>query len=101
MSFSPTSEQSDWPQTLWRFPLSNDVIPSNKGTLPVAIIFGKSREDHSLGGHGGCWVGGRGPVFGSAHTAATTSVLAAELESCRELLTLEPDNKCRPLTHTT
>ena len=49
----------------------------------------------------GCWIGGRGPMFGSALTAARSSVLRAELDSCRELLQMEPDNKCNHLhTHT-
>lgn len=41
-----------------------------------------------------CWLGGRGPSFGTTLTAATSSVLTAELDSCKELLQLEPDNKC-------
>ena len=40
------------------------------------------------------WLGGCGPVFDSAPTAATSSVLEAELGSCQELLEMEPGNKC-------
>ena len=89
-----TSARSDWPKSLWKFPLADDVIPSNEGTFPVAVVIGERREEVTLGRCDGCWVGGCGPVFGSAHTAATWSVLAAELESCQELLLMEPDNKC-------
>ena len=94
------TEKSDWPKSLWRFPLSDDVIPSNEGAFTVTVVFGESREVVSLcrcegeEEEGRCWVGGRGPVFGSTHTAATSSVLAAELDSCKELLEMEPDNKC-------
>ena len=96
-----TSERSDWPKSLWKFPLADDVIPSNEGTFPVAVVIGERREEVTLGRCDGCWVGGCGPVFGSAHTAATWSVLAAELESCQELLLMEPDNKCTHVhTHT-
>ena len=41
-----------------------------------------------------CGLSGCGPEFNSLLTAATSSVLAAELDSCKELLELEPDNKC-------
>ena len=34
-------------------------------------------------------------LFGSALTEATSDVLTSELASCRELLELEPDNKCK------
>ena len=33
-------------------------------------------------------------LFSSVLTAATSSVMQAELDSCRELLQLEPENKC-------
>ncbi|CAI7999217.1 Geranylgeranyl transferase type-2 subunit alpha, partial [Geodia barretti] len=98
------TEKSDWPKSLWRFPLSDDVIPSNEGAFTVTVVFGESREVVSLcrcegeEEEGRCWVGGRGPVFGSTHTAATSSVLAAELDSCKELLEMEPDNKWCILT---
>ena len=38
-------------------------------------------------------------MFGSTLTAATSSVLTAELDNCKELLQMEPDNKCES-THT-
>ena len=34
-------------------------------------------------------------MFGSSMTAATSSVLQNELDSCQELLQMEPDNKCK------
>ena len=37
-------------------------------------------------------------MFSSVLTAATSSVLQAELDSCRELLQLEPENKCEAIT---
>ena len=42
------------------------------------------------------WLSGVEDIFGSSMTAATTSVLQSELDSCQELLQLEPDNKCEP-----
>ena len=33
-------------------------------------------------------------MFNTSLTAATTSVLQSELTNCKELLELEPDNKC-------
>lgn len=97
-SVSP-SEKSDWPKSLWRFTLTHDVIPSNDETFTVAVVFGESREEVKVCRcEERCWVGGRGPVFDSAHTAAKSSVLAGELDSCKELLQMEPDNKCEPFT---
>ena len=42
------------------------------------------------------WLGGVEETFGSTMTSAKTSVLQSELDSCQELLQLEPDNKCEP-----
>jgi geranylgeranyl transferase type-2 subunit alpha len=95
---------SDWPKSTWQFSLTDDVIPGDKGDLPVAVRFGGVVEELRLsvcdsnGGTEVCWVGGRGPVFGSTPTAATSSVLAAELDSCKELLQMEPENKWCILT---
>ena len=38
-------------------------------------------------------------MFGSSMTAATSSVLQNELDSCQELLQMEPDNKCKINEH--
>ena len=96
-----SSVKSDWPKSLWRIPLNGDVVPSNEGTPSLAVVLGEGREEVGLAGCGDegnrCWVGGRGPVFGPAHTATTSSMLAAELDSCKELLQMEPDNKCETI----
>lgn len=42
----------------------------------------------------GWWLGHAEEVFSSILTAATSSVLRSELDSCQELLQLEPENKC-------
>ncbi len=38
-------------------------------------------------------------TFGSSLTAATATVLESELGSCRDLLSMEPDNKCACMVH--
>ena len=43
------------------------------------------------------WLGSAEVVFTSTLTAATSSVLQSELESCQELLQLESENKCEGL----
>lgn len=40
------------------------------------------------------WLLGVEEIFGSSLTSATSTVLESELGSCKELLELEPDNKC-------
>ena len=96
------SDESDWPKSLWRFLVDDDDIPSNEGDFPVDVDVAlvewveKVSVTRCEGGEEGrrCWVGGDGPVFGSTHTTATSSVLAGELNSCKELLQMEPHNKC-------
>lgn len=108
---------SIWPKSLWRFPLPDDVILSHEGDVPAIITLDELKEELLITVHQGkseylpvlflypfvaagseedavCWVGGCGPAFASSLTDATTSVLTAELDSCKELLQMEPDNKC-------
>jgi hypothetical protein len=40
------------------------------------------------------WLAEVEQTFGFPLTAATSNVLQSELASCKELLDLEPDNKC-------
>ena len=40
--------QSDWPKSLWRCPLSDDVIPSNEEDVPVIIELDKHKENLSV-----------------------------------------------------
>ena len=111
-----SSVQSDWPKALWRCPLPNDVIPSNEEDTAVSVSYGNLSVNLTLtGGKGiekskdsvcfkswppltgqreGWRLGEADRLFGSTLTAATSSVLEAELENCQELLQLEPNNKC-------
>lgn len=88
-------------------PLLLILTAKEKKSLSVCMVVGLHEETQFIlytlctaGGESGdvgegtCWIGGRVPVFGSTPTAATTSVLRAELDSCQELLQMEPDNKC-------
>jgi geranylgeranyl transferase type-2 subunit alpha len=96
--------QSDWPKSLWRCPLSDDVILSDEEEVPVTIDLDELKDNLSVrkcsgsSDEGVRWLGGRGPMFGSTLTAATSSVLTAELDNCKELLQMEPDNKWCILT---
>ena len=47
-----------------------------------------------LGEDASWWLNGVEDIFGTSMTAATVSVLQSELQSCQELLEMEPDNKC-------
>ena len=49
---------------------------------------------HTEGEEESWWMSGPEEMFGSALTAATSAVLRSELSSCKDLLDMEPDNKC-------
>lgn len=40
--------QSDWPKSLWRCSLPDDVILSNEGDFPVTIDYNEMKEDISV-----------------------------------------------------
>ena len=45
------------------------------------------------------WLGPLDDIFGSSLTSAKPSLLRSELETCQELLQLEPENKCEQPSH--
>lgn len=45
------------------------------------------------------WLGPLEDIFGSSLTSAKPSLLRSELETCQELLQLEPENKCEQPSH--
>lgn len=42
----------------------------------------------------GSWIGNQDDIFQVRQVATSSDVLSSELAMCRELLQLEPDNKC-------
>ena len=69
---------------MWWFYRSHDGIPLNS-TLVIIVRLGEGAS---------WWLNGVEDIFGTSMTAATVSVLQSELQSCQELLEMEPDNKC-------
>ena len=69
---------------VWWFYRSHDGVPLNS-TLVFIVRLGEGAS---------WWLNGVEDIFGTSMTAATVSVLQSELQSCQELLEMEPDNKC-------
>jgi geranylgeranyl transferase type-2 subunit alpha len=89
--------ESDWPQVMWSCDLTTPLEPDStikitigEVTIPISLINSGAKE---------VWLTKElDELFKTCRMTASSDVLSSELAVCRELLTLEPNNKWCLLT---
>lgn len=105
---------TDWPDSLHECPLPSEALPVDEDVVVIVKVqqvqasvtlkgMVRERERASLlcpvlcaGGESeGWWLSDVEHTFSTSLTATASTVLQDQLSSCRDLLDLEPDNKCK------